>query len=347
MIPQTEAVRQAGTDLPSPRHRSWQQSLADLIRDYDELLALLALDPRQSPAPDAALRQFPLRVPREFAARMRPGDWRDPLLLQVLPQSRELDYQPGFCNDPLGERASNPVPGLIHKYHGRVLLVVSGGCAIHCRYCFRRHFPYQDNNPGQRDWERVLDYIRADTSINEVIFSGGDPLAAGDRLLADLSARLADIPHLRTLRIHSRLPVVIPGRIDDQCLAWMTATRLRPVMVIHCNHVNEIDHHVRDSLQRLRWAGVTTLNQTVLMAGINDRVDALQALSEGLFDAGCLPYYLHLLDRVNGAGHFEVPESAARQLIATLLERLPGYLVPKLVREVAGSGSKMPINVLL
>lgn len=348
MIPQTEAFRQAGTKLPvvqqsCTRQQNWQQALADIVRDPLELFELLQLDRSQIPAALKACLEFPLRIPRDFIDRMQPGDWNDPLLLQVLPAARELDYQPGFCSDPLQERDSNPVPGLIHKYHGRVLLIVSGGCAVHCRYCFRRHFPYQDNNPSREDWRQAVDYIRADRSIKEVIFSGGDPLVASDRQLAYLVAQLADIEHLTTLRIHSRLPVVIPQRIDDGCLSWMTATRLRPVMVIHSNHANEIDQQVVGALSQLQRAGVITLNQTVLLAGINDAAEPLAALSERLFAAGCLPYYLHLLDQVSGAAHFDVPESTAQRIVREMLDRLPGYLVPRLVRELPGAPAKQPI----
>lgn len=347
MIPQSRAARQAETNLTPTAVNSWQQSLADVIRSPGELFNLLQLNPAHlAPAMQPAQRDFPLRVPREFVQRMRPGDWQDPLLQQVLPLGQEMDYQPGFCNDPLEERDSNPVPGLIHKYCGRVLLVISGGCAIHCRYCFRRHFPYEQNNPSRRQWQQALDYIQADNSIREVIFSGGDPLVAADRQLAELTSALSQIPHLTTLRIHSRLPVVIPSRIDEGCLQWLTGHRLQPVMVIHSNHANEIDTGVSDALLRLRDAGVTTLNQTVLLKGINDTAEALCALSERLFSAGCLPYYLHLLDRVSGAAHFEVTGQHARALVQAMLSQLPGYLVPKLVQEIAGASSKVPLPVL-
>ena len=339
MIPQTEAVRQAET---TP---AWQQALADIIRSPQELFELLGLDTTQLPAALAVNRDFSLKVPREFAGRMEQGNWHDPLLQQVLPLGAELEHQPGFTEDPLAEADSNPIPGLIHKYRSRALLVISGGCAIHCRYCFRRHFPYADNNPGRQQWQQALDYIRADQRINEVIFSGGDPLVANDRLLGYLAEQLAAIDHVQTLRIHSRLPVVIPQRIDDSCLQWLTGTRLQAVMVIHSNHANELDESVGQALLALRAAGVTVLNQAVLLAGINDSADAQVALSQRLFHYGALPYYLHLLDRVQGAAHFEVNEQAARQLMQQLLVRLPGYLVPKLVREQAGAGSKTPLNL--
>lgn len=342
MIPQTEAIRQA--EPTDSDEVSWQQALANVIRDPEELFDLLELD--RSKLPDAlrACVDFPLQVPRTFVDRMVKGDWSDPLLQQILPLGQELDIHPGFSNDPLLETSDNPVPGLIHKYQGRVLLIVSGGCAINCRYCFRRHFPYQQNNPSQREWQQALDYIGQDSSIKEVILSGGDPLAANDNMLRDLTTRIADIPHVEILRVHSRMPVVIPQRITSAGMNWLTSTRLTPVMVIHSNHANEIDDNVIKALQALKHAGVTLLNQSVLLAGVNDKPDALLALSKRLFAAGVLPYYLHLLDRVNGAAHFEVTEKCAQALVATLRNQLPGYLVPKLVREQHGEHSKMPIS---
>ncbi|MDG1773949.1 MAG: EF-P beta-lysylation protein EpmB [Oceanicoccus sp.] len=322
---------------------SWQQTLANVVRQPDELFSLLKLDKTTLPAAIAACKDFPLRVPRSFVARMKTGCVDDPLLKQVLPLGAELDYQPGFTDDPLGELDSNPIPGLIHKYHGRVLLIVSGGCAINCRYCFRRHFPYQDNNPSRAERQQMLDYLRSDPSIQEVIFSGGDPLAASDQLLSELVRDIAAIPHITTLRVHSRMPIVIPQRITEQCLQWLTDTRLNTVMVVHCNHANEIDDHVQQSLRQLNEAGITVLNQAVLLAGVNDDAESLIALSKALFTAGTLPYYLHSLDKVKGAAHFQVTEPRAKALIDQLLNQLPGYLVPKLVKEVAGAGSKTPI----
>ena len=346
MTAQTVIPRQPeASDKPSAN--SWQHMLANVIRDPNELFALLELDhsvdDQQLTSSLAACKDFPLRVPRPFARRITKGDWQDPLLRQILPLGQELDYQPGFSNDPLQEAGCNPVPGLIHKYRGRVLLVVSAGCAINCRYCFRRHFPYSDNNPGRSQWQQTLRYIQDDSSIREVIFSGGDPLAASDLLLGELVEQIAAIPHITTLRVHSRMPVVIPQRITGQCLDWLTRSRLQAIMVIHSNHANEIDPEVGEALLRLKTAGVTVLNQTVLLAGINDTETALAALSERLFQYGVLPYYLHLLDRVQGAAHFEVDELRGRQLLAQLLTRLPGYLVPKLVREQANADSKTPI----
>ena len=276
---------------------------------------------------------------------MQPGNPNDPLLLQVLPLAAELDEQPGYISDPLGEQHSNAQPGIIHKYHGRLLLVVTAGCAINCRYCFRRHFPYDENNLSTAEWEQALDYIRQDSSVNEVIYSGGDPLAANDRRLAWLTRQIADIPHIKRLRVHTRLPVVIPQRVTDELIDALCATRLPVTIVLHCNHANEVDTHMLSATARLRQANVTLLNQAVLLRGVNDNLEAQIALSEALGDNGILPYYLHLLDHVRGASHFHCSDTDAKQLVGKMLTRLPGYMVPRLVREVAGQPSKVPIPV--
>lgn len=322
---------------------SWQEQLTDIIRDPKELIDLLGLSSQQLPTALLASECFSLRVPRAYAKRIEYGNIDDPLLRQVLPLGDELLAAPGYSADPLGEAATNPLPGLIHKYKGRVLLLVSTNCAINCRYCFRREFPYSDNKPSRKHWLQVFDYIANDDSINEVILSGGDPLTAPDNQLAWLVEQVVAIPHIRRLRIHTRLPVVVPSRIDERCLAWLTNHRLQTVVVIHSNHANEIDDEVRAALSRLKAAGVTLLNQAVLLKGVNDSVAALSELSETLFACGVLPYYLHLLDKVNGAAHFEVPESEARALYQALLAELPGFLTPTLVREIAGESSKTPI----
>ena len=326
---------------------NWQQELADSLRDPEELFELLQLPSDQLDAARAACRDFALRIPRPYLSRIAKGDWHDPLLRQVLPAGDELSVTPGYSHDPLQEADANPAPGLIHKYRGRVLLIVSPNCAINCRYCFRRHFPYADNKPGRSEWQQALDYISSDTSISEVIYSGGDPLAAPDRQLAWLTEAIAAIPHITRLRVHTRLPVVIPQRITQSCLDWLTGTRLKPVMVIHCNHGNEIDAGVAAAMAQLKTAGVILLNQAVLLKGVNDSSDALADLSEQLFGAGVLPYYLHVLDRVQGAAHFSVSDKRARQLAGELLTRLPGYLVPKLTREEPCARSKTPLQPLL
>lgn len=319
---------------------NWQTSLKQAITDPQQLLDLLALDPQLLAPAQQAAALFPLRVPLSFVARMRKGDMTDPLLRQVLPLGYELEEVAGFVADPLAEKNANPLPGLLHKYHGRVLLTVTGTCGVNCRYCFRREFPYGDNKPGSQGWEKAIDYIAADTSIREVIFSGGDPLMATDTYLAKLVQNIAQIPHVTTLRIHTRMPIVMPERVTEELITWFTATRLHPVMVVHCNHANEINGAVHNAMQSLRQARVTLLNQSVLLKGVNDSVESLVHLSRTLFDSGVLPYYLHLLDRVRGAAHFEVSAAVAKQLIGEMTLLLPGYLVPKLVQEVPGMGAK-------
>jgi EF-P beta-lysylation protein EpmB len=326
---------------------NWRQELADAVCDPAELFAILGLDQAALPAARAAAQRFPLRVPRGFVARMRRGDPRDPLLRQVLPLGAELDAVDGYGADPVGDLASSRAPGLLAKYRGRALLVATGACGVHCRYCFRREFPYADANPRADGWRAALDAIAADATIAEVILSGGDPLSLSDRRLAELVERIAAIPHVARLRIHTRQPVVLPSRVDDALLGWLGATRLRTVVVLHANHAHELDREVRAACARLAARGATLLNQSVLLRGVNDSADALVALSEALFAAGVLPYYLHQLDRVAGAAHFAVPDAEARALHAAAAERLPGYLVPRLVREVAGAPRKMPLELAL
>lgn len=273
---------------------------------------------------------------------MRPRDPKDPLLRQVLPVADEWRRPKGFVHDPVGDLAARQAPGLLHKYHGRALVVVSGACAVHCRYCFRRHFPYsEDAGPGT--WDTALCALKKDKSIEEVILSGGDPWALSDRRLAELAARLSDIGHLKRLRVHTRLPVVIPQRVTDELLAWLCGTRLMPVVVVHVNHPQELDEATVAALRKLGSAGIPLLNQAVLLAGINDDVQVLAELSRRLIEAGVLPYYLHQLDRVTGAAHFEVALARGRQLVAELQRRLPGYLVPRYVREVAGAPYKVVV----
>lgn len=329
MIPVSEAARQ------TPH---WQQELARAISDPVELLRALALDPALLPGARRAMSQFPLRVPLPFVARMRRGDAADPLLRQVLPLDAETMDVPGYVADPLREAAG--VDGVLQKYDGRALVITTGACAVHCRYCFRRHFPYGDARAARDGWRAVLERIRRDTTLDEAILSGGDPLSLADARLAQLVDGLGSIPHLERLRIHTRVPVVLPSRVDDALLGWMTATRLKVVVVLHVNHANEIDDEVAGALQALHDTGATLFNQSVLLRGVNDTEDALCALSERLFTAGVTPYYLHLLDPVSGAAHFDVPETEARRLIRGVQARLPGYLVPRLARETPGDASK-------
>jgi EF-P beta-lysylation protein EpmB len=323
--------------------RPWQDALRDGITDPRELLDLLDLDPVLFGGDRTAHREFRLRVPRGFVARMRRRDPNDPLLLQVLPQASECQTVPGFVEDPVGDAAALSAPGLLQKYQGRALLTVTGACAVNCRYCFRRHFPYAGAGADPVVSPQALAQLRADRSLSEIILSGGDPLVIDDPRLADLVDRLAQIPHLRRLRIHTRLPIVLPERVDEALLDWLGRTRLSPVVVVHANHARELDIEVRRALARLRSAGVTLLNQSVLLCGINDSVPALADLSERLFEAGVLPYYLHMLDRVRGAAHFEVTEARAAKLIDRLAAQLPGYLVPRLVREIPGAPGKTPV----
>ncbi|MDP5293767.1 EF-P beta-lysylation protein EpmB [Oceanimonas sp. CHS3-5] len=327
-------------------HIPWQKELARAFTTPEQLLDYLGLDHGPWLEGFAARRLFPMRVPKPFADKMHPGDPADPLLRQVLPLAGEFTEVPGFVTDPLDEHDS-ALPGLLHKYRSRVLLVLRGGCAVNCRYCFRRHFPYADNSPGQGGWQPAVDYIAAHAEINEVILSGGDPLMAKDEHIAALLSELECIPHLKRLRIHSRLPVVIPTRLTGTLRERLSQSRLRPVLVVHVNHANEIDQDLAGRLQQWQRAGITLLNQSVLLAGVNDDADALEALSERLFEAGVLPYYVHQLDKVAGAAHFAVSDDHARALMARLLERLPGFLVPRLVREIGGEVSKTPLDLNL
>ena len=318
------------------------------MRDPRELLALVGLDALADAIPDgpplpASAEGFALRVPRGFVARMRTGDPHDPLLRQVLPLDAELHPMPGFALDAVGDAAARAGHGVIRKYRGRALLVATGSCAVHCRYCFRRHFPYAEETAAADGWREAVAAIAADAGIDEVILSGGDPLSLATHKLAELTAALAAIPHLRRLRIHTRLPVVLPERVDDALVAWLSNLPWPVTVVLHANHANEFDGTVDAAVARMRSTGAVLLNQAVLLRGVNDSVDALAALSERGFEAGVLPYYLHQLDRVAGAAHFEVPDDEARRLHAALAARLSGFLVPRLVREVPGDPGKRPI----
>lgn len=327
---------------PAAMLADWRQLWRDSVTDAGELLRQLGLEHlHERLPPDNA--GFALRVPRGFVARMQHGNPQDPLLLQVLPALAELDQAPGFAIDAVGDMNSRAAQGVLHKYQGRALLIASGSCAINCRYCFRRHFPYGDEMAAAGQWRQALEHVRQDASISELILSGGDPLALTTAKLRELTQGLADIPHVTRLRIHTRLPVVLPERIDEAFQHWLTELPLQKVVVLHANHANEFDASVDAACARLRATGATVLNQSVLLRGINDEADMLAALSERLFAAGVLPYYLHQLDRVQGAAHFEVDDDRALALIEAIRTRLPGYLVPKLVREVGGDASKRPL----
>lgn len=323
----------------------WKQELAEAIEDPIKLLRFVGLqdDADRLQQAISAQQLFKLRVTKSFARRIERGNPLDPLLLQVLPLGAEHQSAEGFSADPVGDLHAQKQPGLLHKYHGRVLLIATGSCAINCRYCFRREYPYSEASATQSQWQESLGYISADDTITEAILSGGDPLMLSDKRLDKLINHLEAIPHLKRLRIHSRLPVVLPSRITDELVQRLSHSRLQVVMVIHSNHAQELDQEVAEAIDKLKQAQITCLNQAVLLKDINDSLSALSDLSERLFEIGVLPYYLHLLDKVNGAAHFDVAEPKAIQLVSQLQAELPGYLVPKLVREIAGQPNKTPV----
>ncbi len=339
---QTISFSAAGDDS-TPRG-SWQSQLSGAIRDPKALLAAVGLDERWLAGAEGGHQAFEVRVPQAYLSRIAKGNPDDPLLRQVLPLGSETQSVAGYVTDPLEEADHTPAAGLIHKYATRVLMIASGACAINCRYCFRRHFPYEDHAASRAQWGQTLNYLREDDSLIEAILSGGDPLVSSDARLAWLVGELDAIPHLKRLRLHTRLPVVIPDRVDDAMLAWLSDTRLQKVMVLHINHANEIDESVMQACGRLKGVGVTLLNQSVLLRGVNDEVEVLRALSERLFEAGILPYYLHVLDPVAGAAHFDVPDHEALKLHDALRSQLPGFLLPRLVREVPGADAKTPLS---
>lgn len=326
--------------------QNWQKELASGFTDPFSLLSYLDLDPSDFGSHAEARRLFPMRVPRFFASLMEKGNWQDPLLLQVLPSNQEFLTAPGFSLDPLEEH-DTANPGLLHKYHSRVLLIVKGGCAVNCRYCFRRHFPYADNALSNDELESNIAYIAANQAIDEVILSGGDPLMAKDSKLATLAEKIAAIPHIKRLRIHTRLPVVMPARLDEAFFQWFAELPVQRVLVLHINHANEVSDELADKLTPLRQAGVTVLNQAVLLKGVNDSATAQAHLNETLFAAGIMPYYLHLLDKVQGAAHFDIDIEQAREIMAEVIKRLPGFMVPKLVTEIGGQPGKTPVDLRL
>ncbi len=316
---------------------SWKEQLRAALRDPAELCRQLEIPEEIA----AKAGDFPFLVPQPYVDRMKPGDPNDPLLRQVLPVAEEYESVPGFQVDPVNDAQASLEPGLLKKYQGRVLLVVTGACAIHCRYCFRRHYPYSSQAAGPSHWADALQAIADDASIVEVILSGGDPLSLDDSLLKQLVQQIAAIPHVRRLRIHTRLPVILPDRVTDDLLDWLTSDRLTTSMVMHANHANELDTTVQVAFERISAAGVLLLNQAVLLRGVNDTVDAQRDLCERLLEFKTVPYYLHQLDRVAGAAHFEVPVEEGCRLIEQLREELPGYAVPRYVQEVAGEPNKV------
>jgi len=323
---------------------SWQKMLSESFTQIQDLLDFLQLRPADVNTSEEAAKQFKCLVPLSFAERMEKANPFDPLLLQMLPVSAELQNVEGFVQDPVGDLKANPIPGLLHKYHGRVLLLTNSGCAGNCRYCFRRHFPYQENSLSQSEIQQAIQYIQEDESINEVIFSGGEPLLNSDNRLATWISQLAEIKHVSRIRFHSRLPIFLPARITTSFIQAITSSRLKPIMVIHSNHPREINEEVRRTLLTMHKAGVLVLNQSVLLNGINDDAKILTNLSERLFEAKVLPYYLHSLDPVQGAAHFHTDETQLHDIYKELCNSLPGFLVPKLVREVAGEKSKIGLN---
>lgn len=354
-----------------PVETHWQKELANSFTDLHSLLNYLDISAKAIPITaqntpvnsavnsikikaldtnnqielhNQARRLFPMRVPKPFADLMQKGKWHDPLLQQVVPQQAEYIDKLGFVVDPLEEQ-SGATAGLIHKYKSRILLIVRGGCAVNCRYCFRRHFPYQDNQLGLAQYQSVIDYIKNDTSLNEVIYSGGDPLMANDQQLAKLTEQIDQITHITRLRIHTRLPVVIPARISAEFVKWIGNLRVKPILVLHINHANEVSNALKEKTKLLTQAGVLILNQSVLLNNINNNANDLVALSEALFEGSILPYYLHMFDPVKGASHFDVKPQEAKLIMAELIKRLPGFLVPKLVQELAGQPGKTPIDL--
>jgi len=330
--------------ISTKAHMTWQQELANVITDPKVLLEMLQISPNDYLEHFKARTLFPVRVPRPFIERMKIGDFNDPLLMQVMPLQQEFLITDGFEEDPLEEH-DTVAEGLLHKYKHRVLMIVKAGCAINCRYCFRRHFPYADNSPNKKRWQQALTYIAKHTEISEVIFSGGDPLMANDEHITWLIKQVEDIAHIKRLRLHTRLPVVIPQRISKDLVEILSRCRLKVTMVMHINHPNEINQTLDNALEPLRKARIPLFNQSVLLKGINDDANVLAQLSEDLFDIGIQPYYLHMFDPVQGAAHFNVAENEAVNIVNQTMAILPGFLMPKLVREIAGQTNKTPINL--
>lgn len=354
MTQQRQAARilslDARTDTPHTTrtarqvcYASWRDAQRDVITKPAELWAALKLDFAELPGAELACQRFPLRIPRQVLSKIEPGNKQDPVLRQYLPLGREISpAPPGFTSNPVGDLESQKATGLLHKYQGRALIITTGACAVHCRYCFRREFPYNDHL--QSGWADALQKITTDNSVTEIILSGGDPLTLDDQKLATLIQQLEAIPHLETLRIHTRLPAVIPQRITHELLSMLSNSRLLTTVVLHINHANEIDTATARAISMLKPACDALLNQAVLLRGVNDSVNALAMLSKRLFETGALPYYLHQLDKVSGADHFLVSDNDAKHLMQELASQLPGYLVPRFVREIAEKPYKTPIH---
>lgn len=337
-------VQTLSGETSSHESRSWRDQLRSAVRDPDQLVDRLGLPEPLRAGVVRAAETFSLVVPEPYLARIRPGDPDDPLLRQVLPLDAECaPAGPGFGTDPVGDLAAIRAPGVLQKYQGRALLMVARTCAVACRYCFRRHFPYSENPGGLDHWEPALEAISQSPDLEEVILSGGDPLMQSDAWLTALVERLEAIPHLRRLRVHTRLPIVIPDRVTDEMLDWLDRGRLTPTVVVHANHPAELDGECGAALLRLVKSGIPVLNQAVLLRGVNDDPDVLVGLSKRLLDLRVMPYYLHQLDPVAGAAHFEVPVARGLELIAGMRRQLPGFGVPRYVREVAGVAHKVEL----
>lgn len=332
------------TQISDKLHTSWQKELANVITDPKILLEMVDISPEKYQQHFAARKLFPVRVPRPLIARIKKGDINDPVLAQVMPKDAEFLRTNGYSEDPLEEH-DTAAPGLLHKYKNRVLMVVKSGCAVNCRYCFRRHFPYEDNSPNKIRWQQALTYISDNNEINEVIFSGGDPLMASDEHLNWLVKEIEKIPHVKRLRIHTRLPIVIPQRITPALVRLLDHTRLKVAIVFHINHANEISKDVDEAIEPLRTARIPLFNQSVLLKNVNNNAKILATLSETLFDIGIQPYYLHLFDKVQGVAHFDIDEEEVKLIATELMASLPGFLMPKLVREIAGEANKTPFNL--
>ncbi len=331
------------TEIPA-RTARWQQELARAIRQPAELLRRLDLSEHLLPEALQSHQEFPLLVPESFLNRMQPGNPNDPLLLQVLPAADEQAVQPGFHIDAVGDEAAELTPGLLQKYTGRALMITLGQCAVHCRYCFRRHYPYQTAPAARRQWQEALQSLEQHPQIEEIILSGGDPLILSDRKLGELLTELEALPQLTRLRIHSRLPIVLPSRVTTELLQRFQQSRLQVLLVVHANHFAEIAADCAEALKCLVRSGFPVLNQAVLLKGINDTANIQTELCRRLINLGVIPYYLHQLDRVQGAAHFETAETTGREIIETLKTRLPGYAIPRLVREIAGEKSKTELK---
>jgi EF-P beta-lysylation protein EpmB len=340
----SQIITQIDPQLHLCHENSWQKDLRQVVTDPKKLLALLGIDTEEYLQHFKAKQLFPVRVPLPFINRMKQNDINDPLLKQVMPLSSEFIIADGYITDPLKEHDS-VAEGLLHKYKNRVLMIVKAGCAINCRYCFRRHFPYQENSPNKQRWQQALDYISEHCEISEVIFSGGDPLMASDEYLTWLVDKIEAIPHVQRLRIHTRLPVVIPNRITNNLVNLLSNTRLKTTIVLHINNINELGSDFVKAREQLKEARIPLFNQSVLLNGVNDNAETLIKLSEEVFDVGIMPYYLHLFDPVQGAAHFDVKEEDAVKIVKEMLTNLPGFLMPKLVREIAGQANKTPINL--